>query len=161
MPRSSFAQYFEKGEYFERPILNKYEGTWIGTNGSDTLIIILEKIKYHNVALDIYQDLVGGWYKLIENGEVKFDYLDLTGSYENAPMPGFYNQADSTLQLSLINSEWWKPRLVSFKINADEQDQGLFEIYFSRELSAWLFMGNGKETNPISTPSTWIMNRIN
>lgn len=63
--------------------LNPFEGTWLYTNGTTSLKIVLIK-KYIKPAGNYFQDLIIGEYQYIENGVEKFNSLtDLNTVYPN------------------------------------------------------------------------------
>lgn len=77
--------------------LNNFEGTWIYTNGNDSLTIILQKQQNKNIQYDntnYYVDAIIGEYKYIENGvEIVNTISNLNTNYSN---PYDYNlMADS------------------------------------------------------------------
>ena len=55
-------------------VLNQFEGTWLYTNGTTSLKIVLVK-KHMKLLATYYQDLIIGEYQYIENGIEKFNSL--------------------------------------------------------------------------------------
>ncbi|RNC87837.1 MAG: hypothetical protein ED556_01210 [Winogradskyella sp.] len=59
--------------------LNNFEGTWLYTNGNDSLTIIFEKQQNKNIQYDntnYYIDAIIGEYKYVENGLEKINTLE-------------------------------------------------------------------------------------
>lgn len=151
------AQENEKTNIYSSITLDTFVGTWQGLNDTDTLIVVLEK---QNVQVGgIETDLIVGGYKLTENGSVKHDFLNQIGTYKNSLILGYIS--DDTLMLFLKNPKWWKPRRGSFKLDTKQLSGGNLEIYFSKEITSWLSLGEPpSEIFPITTPSSWVMKRI-
>ena len=64
-------------------VLNPFEGTWLYTNGTTSLKIILVK-KSMKLLATYYEDLIIGEYQYVENGVEKFNSLnDLNTVYPN------------------------------------------------------------------------------
>ena len=65
------------GTYYKdfNNLLNPFEGTWLYTNGTTSLLIKLRKIIKNNNTL-MYQDLLVGEYQYIENGVEKINTLN-------------------------------------------------------------------------------------
>jgi hypothetical protein len=64
-------------------LLNEFEGTWLYTNGTDSLkIILIKKVLQYNT--QYYEDLIIGEYQYIENGVEKVNTLStINNNYSN------------------------------------------------------------------------------
>ena len=68
--------YEQQNAYYKdlNNLLNTFEGTWLYTNGNDTLKIVLIKSTMFNNG-DYYEDIMIGGYQYIENGIEKINTL--------------------------------------------------------------------------------------
>ncbi len=86
-------EHFGKSGYYYKDVnnlFNKYEGTWIYTNGTTSLTIKLRKIVKQYIAYNnFYDDALVGEYEYVENGVIKastlnqFNNTNLTSGYSN------------------------------------------------------------------------------
>lgn len=58
----------QKQTYFEGKELKQYEGEWVGTNGTDTLRIILQFKERHEQSPNLFVDAIYGWHCYTKNG---------------------------------------------------------------------------------------------
>lgn len=78
------------GAYFKDTFndFDNFTGTWEYQSGNTQLIIILKKrINFHNVFSNLYEDIIYGEYKYIENGVEKINTLTALSN----PFPDPYN----------------------------------------------------------------------
>lgn len=67
----SFSQVvLEKGKYYSSPELKHFEGTWVGTTASDSLVIKLELEKVYAEVTGVYLDQLKGNYFYSKNGKI-------------------------------------------------------------------------------------------
>lgn len=75
----SFAQQPKKGDYARDAALDKFVGTWQGTQGGQSLKLVLKKEKVHMKDFDYSRDLLIGWHELTINGQVVESTLSFAG----------------------------------------------------------------------------------
>jgi hypothetical protein len=77
------ARFPEPGEYKQNPEIGKYVGTWEWANGTDTIRIIIKKMKLQTdipnrdgQRIIYYRDFAVGWHIYIKNGVVVESIMD-------------------------------------------------------------------------------------
>ncbi len=76
--RPSFREVQIKNAYYKdiNNFFDDFEGTWVATNGNNTLKIVLKKLKMIPNDIPYFLDYVVGGYQYIENGVEKINNLD-------------------------------------------------------------------------------------
>ncbi|MBT1695391.1 hypothetical protein KK083_00795 [Fulvivirgaceae bacterium PWU4] len=75
----SWAQEPKKGDYVTDTALDKFAGTWQGTQGGQSLKLVLKKEKVYFKGFDYSRDLLIGWHELTINGQVVESTLSFAG----------------------------------------------------------------------------------
>ncbi len=63
------------GANITHPSLDNFVGTWVWTNGTNSLVVQFKKVNYYYSNLDYHEDVILGCYKYIKEGELIEDNL--------------------------------------------------------------------------------------
>ncbi|MEK7224544.1 MAG: DUF6705 family protein [Bacteroidota bacterium] len=104
----SFGQKPQAGDYITKNYINKYEGTWMWTSGSDTVIFKLKKLKYTYTSPAFDADVLLGCHTYIQTGVLvessmnKYDSIVNYNKHKLRTVTGWNDPAEDTSKVSGI-----------------------------------------------------------
>lgn len=158
----TYGQEIKKGVYIQDSGLAKFEGTWVGTKGKDTLFIKFTERKVHFEGPDVYVDLILGWHSYTSKNRVIVDKLHQFGEgKDTATLRGGSNSSNpDILNLTFNDPNRESILRANFKINSSK---GILKFEKPANFN-WLTFFKGKkeslEAGVLPIPSTWKMNKV-
>lgn len=153
-----FAQTPKKGEYRRDDKLDKFIGTWEGSNENEILKIILKREKIYVKGMDFYMDVAIGWHEFIRDGKIiesSFDFVNNGYDKETTILGG--SDDETKLRITVFR-DLTRKRNSGGELKLIDNNNGILSLWFNEQVLINKKSVITKEAIP--TPSEWIMKKI-